>query len=82
VLGGLIAVWVSYEDGKAQYHYDSKGEYTNTGKTQFIRGVHLASAMATMIAPPDATAGKARMFDPATKKWSYKPDNRGKVSDL
>jgi hypothetical protein len=46
---------IAHEDGKAQYHYDSKGEYTTTGKTQFIRGVHLASAMATMIAPPNAT---------------------------
>jgi hypothetical protein len=26
-----------------------------------------------------AELGKARMFDPATKKWSYNPDNRGKV---
>jgi hypothetical protein len=70
---------IAHEDGKAQYHYDSKGEYTTTGKTQFIRGVHLASAMATMIAPPNAATGKARMFDQTTKTWSYKTDNRGTV---
>lgn len=65
------------------YEYDHNGEYLESDKPVYAResplepGVFLIPANATAVAPPEAVAGKARIFDGAA--WTLAEDHRGET---
>ena len=59
------------------YHYSFEGEYVGESVADLdpLEGKPLIPSHATTIAPPDAQAGKARVFDGTS--WALVTDNRG-----
>jgi hypothetical protein len=59
------------------YHYSFEGEYVGESVSDLdpLEGKPLIPSHATIIAPPDAQAGKARVFDGT--RWTLVTDNRG-----
>lgn len=70
---------IPQEPPKPMFNYDDNGEITGVGETLFANGVHVVAANATLIPPPAAQFGKARLFDTPSGKWKHVTDKRSTV---